>query len=134
VRYALRAPPDSPNRGCYAAYPRLGSPLSSTLYVSMKSPAKIILNICAVILGLFLMAMLSMAGLEKAELIFVFIALLAIYPLYLIVRIFIAAPIKKKAMDKQFEKALESRRKILLENNLQEELVQHEKLVKKLGE
>ncbi len=33
MRSALRAPPDSPNRGCYAAYPRLCSPLSSTLGV-----------------------------------------------------------------------------------------------------
>ena len=36
MRYALRAPPDSPNRGCYAAYPRLCSPLSSTLGVSVS--------------------------------------------------------------------------------------------------
>jgi len=36
VRFALRAPPDSPNRGCFAAYPRLCSPLSSTLGVSMS--------------------------------------------------------------------------------------------------
>ena len=37
MRYALRASPDSPNRGCCAAYPRLRSPLSSTLGVSVQN-------------------------------------------------------------------------------------------------
>ena len=84
-------------------------------------------------LGLALMAALSMAGLGKVEIILVFVFLLAIYPLYLAVRIYIASPIKKKSLDNKLEKALESHRKILLENNLQEELLEHDKIAEKLG-